>query len=188
MAKFTFKQIDEVIDGPGYIGSPDFSIPKAFGAFTVLNKAITPRIQQEWFDAITEEEHGWVSVVCGPHIEQLRLFAYCIGAHFARNKNKVQWTRVNGARWFPRKEDKYRHFHVLDSFLTFPSQTTDKAAITYDVVRAGNIFDMISHVRGKSSVMVLCPNLTPEQACFHLTVKADFMFQLSDKKADTREL
>lgn len=184
--KFVFKD-SNIINAPGYINSPEFSVPKIFAPFVVIKKTVTPKTQMEWFETIIDDEHGWVSFVCGNDLEQLRLFAYCIGGHFAKKKQRVEWVRTNGARWFPRDTDKTNHLYIMDSFLTFPSQTSDKEAIVYDYVRAGNIFDMTNRHRGRASTIVLCPKVTPEQAAYHLSIKPDFMFYLSSKKADTQE-
>ena len=60
-----------------------------------------------------------------------------------------------------------------------------EASRGYEPARIGKIHDITAAYRGNSSVIILCPELTPIQAYEISLIQPDLMFYLKTKLKDT---
>lgn len=169
----TFNETRSVIDAPNFIRLPDgLSLPGAFSPFDIRNKVISPTAQNDWFQEVLESgEMGWQGLVCGD-IESCRLLGLTIAEGYAQRYH-TQWLRIGGSR-LPKMPLGLRACYVVDSLVQFDGQL--------DPVRWGNIFDFCSTCRGKSTVIVLAPELSPSVAQKMSHLRPDYMWYLRAKQ------
>jgi hypothetical protein len=182
--KFTSDGILEKSGAPNYIRCNPFDAVKMFSTFEVIGKPITKNMQIDWLDSCLNDDGGWVIFVCGPVTEQLKLFGYSLMMHYAKNgahTNRLDWHHVTGSRWnkYLDSRDKILdpNMIVLDSLLTHPPMHPNGSR-GYDPARIGKIYDIVAKYRGISSIVILCPDLLPEEAYHISMVQPDMFFSL----------
>lgn len=163
-----------VTDAPKYIRTPTpLSLPSNFGEFEVAKKFVTRTTQMKWCESVTNDlERGWQGIICGD-IEYCRLMALYIGHQYSQKPTQTQWLRINGTRYVHRTNAALGLI-IVDSLLQFNGQ--------FDPVRWGNVFDVCSEYRGKSSVLVIVPGLAPEEATTMSHLRPDYMWYLRTKQ------
>ncbi len=167
---------------PNYIRCNPYDAIKLLSTFEVIDKPVSKQMQIDWLDSCINDDGGWVAFVCGSVTEQLKLFAYSLMFNYANNgSNKLDWHHVTGSRWnkYLDSRDKIPepHMIVLDSLLTHPPMHPNGSR-GYDPARIGKIYDIVAKYRGVSSIVVLCPDLTPEEAYRTSMVQADMFFNI----------
>jgi hypothetical protein len=188
--RFTADEKLQKLGAPRFIRCKEFDATEYMQQFEVIGKVVTSNEQVDYLDTCLNEDGGWVAFVCGQHPEQIRLFAYALFANYSKTSNKLDWHHVTGSRW-----DKYldsvndppaKHLVVLDSLLTHPPMHPSGNR-GYDPARLGKIYDITAKHRGKTSIVILCPGLLPEEA-YHLSmIQFDMAFSLR-YRAKTMEL
>ena len=179
----TYKTNENIVKAkpPVYIRCKPFDAIKYLSLFEVINQPISKTRQIEWLSSCLEEDGGWVAFVCGKATEQLKLFAYALLHHYSSESDKLDWYHVTGSRWckYLDSRDKVAepHMIVLDSLLTHPEMHPN-ASRAYDPARIGKIYDIVAKYRGNSSIVILCPDLLPEEAYRISMVQPDFFFNL----------
>jgi len=171
---------------PGYIRCQPFDATKVFSDFEVIQNHIGRDRQKEWLAEALSESCGWVAFACGMP-EQVRLFSYCLMRHYAEAKGAIEWHHVTGSRWNKfldsKDEPPIRQMLVLDSLLTHPPMHPN-ASRAYDPARIGKIFDIVAKYRGQTSIIVMCPDLLPEDAYRISMVQPDYMWNLKFRARD----
>lgn len=166
---------------PTYIRCNSFDATKLFSPFELRGQTVSRARQVEWLDSCLNEDGGWVAFVCGKATEQLKLFAYNLMFRYSKDSNKLDWYHVTGSRWCKYLDNRDRvaepHMIVLDSLLTHPEMHPNGSR-AYDPSRIGKIYDIVAKYRGMSSIIVLCPDLTPEEAHGISMVQPDILFFL----------
>lgn len=186
MRSFTCKheQHDSMVKAgaPSYIRCNPYDATKMFKNFEVIDKPVGVNKQIEWLDSCLNDDGGWVAFVCGPITEQLKLFSYSLMHHYAKSgSNRLDWHHVTGSRWnkyLDNRNDVIEpHMIVVDALLTHPPMHPN-ASRGYDPARIGKIYDIVAKYRGVSSIVVICPDLTPEEAYSISMIQADMFFNI----------
>lgn len=188
MTKFICK-FDEEFNGqygtPKYIRGNGFDAFKMFHKFELMDILVTREMQQDYLDSAVNMDGGWVAFVCGVP-EMCRMFAYTLMRYYSHDTDKLRWHRVNSSRYDILLDERFRspyHMIVVDSLLTHPKMHPN-AFRSFDPGRIGKIHDIVAEYRGESSLVILCPELTPEEAYQVSLVQADLLFYLRPKVKD----
>lgn len=174
----TFEYNKYIQNGPSFIRTPSsLNIPTMFGTFDINSTIISPKDQFNWFEECAESlEVGWQAIVCGD-IEYCRLLSYNLATKYIGNRRNVLWNRITTARY----TEKIKSFYsliVADALVTFDNQI--------DSVRFGNCFDLCSQYRGKSSVIVVCSGMTPQEVVDKCHLRPDYLWYLKPKQKKER--
>lgn len=179
--KFELNENMKGAKAPSYIKCEPFDAVKLFNPFEVIGQPISRARQVDWLSSCVKEDGGWVAFVCGRSSEQIKLFSYNLMLRYAVESDKLDWYHVTGSRWCKYLDSRdyvgVPHMIVLDSLLTHPPMHPN-ASRAYDPSRIGKIYDIVSKYRGQSSIVVMCPDLTPEEAHSICMVQPDMMFFL----------
>lgn len=171
---------------PNYIRGSSFDARSVFHSFEVLDIPVSKTTQMEYLDSIIEDDGGWVAFACGLP-EMCRMFAFEVMARYhEQDSDLLLWHRVTSSRYdelLDNRNDKFYHLIVVDSLLTHPKMHPS-AFRAYDPSRIGKVHDIASKYRGRTSVLILCPELTPEEAYKCSMIQADQMFYLKPKAKD----
>ncbi|QIG70334.1 hypothetical protein EVB87_234 [Rhizobium phage RHph_N28_1] len=152
-----------------------------FASFDIIGKRVGRSDQETMLDEMLNDDGGWTAFVCSAP-EYGRLFAYQMMRRYLEGDGaRIEWHRVTGSRYDKhldeRKQGKKPHLLILDSLLTHPPMHPNGAR-GYDPTRVGKIHDIVNMYRGVSSIIVLCPELDPEQAYHMSNIQADMMLYM----------
>ena len=178
-------QLEGQYGSPKYIRGSGFDAIKLFHRFEVMDTIVTREDQTGYLNSALTEDGGWISFVCGSP-ENCRMFAYSLMTHYASESNKLLWHRVNSSRYDILLDERFRkqhHMIVLDCLLTHPKMHPN-ASRAYDPARLGKIHDIVGEYRGESSIVILCPELQPEEAYYTSMIQADLMWLLKPRVKD----
>ena len=173
---------------PHYIRGNKFDTKASLQSYSVNDKVVTVRQQLKELEMQWKEEEGWLCYLCGDfnrmQMYSLKLFKFISTPYYGFQTTSKKWVRLtNGYRQFdehtPAKALPIEKFMILDSLLTHGD------LISLDYARASKIFDIIAKRRGRSSIIVLCPDLTPEESIKLLKHDPDIIGNF--KKVNTRE-
>jgi hypothetical protein len=187
--KFQCKFDDSLVKfgAPRFIRCAPFDAVQYMQQFEIVGQTVNRDDQVSYLKSCTEEDGGWVAFVCG-HPEQVRLFGFALMKVYATQTNKLDWHHVTGSQFNIYTDSKidppHKEMIVLDSLLTHPPMHPEGNR-GYDPKRIGKIYDIVAKYRGQTSIVVLCPNITPHEAYLTSMVQADMMFLL---KYRAREL
>lgn len=171
---------------PNYIRGEDFDALKLFYRFEIIGKQVGTDEQATYLEQAVTDDGGWVAFICGLP-EQTRLMAFTLMSVYRQENASVKWHHVTGSTWDYMLDSKKReadpHLVVLDSMLTHPPMHPN-ASRGYDPKRLGKIFDITAQLRGKTSIVILCPDLEPEEAYRISQIQPELMFYLKQKPKD----
>lgn len=180
---------DDSLEGayntPKYIRGNKFEATTIFHKFEIIDIPVTKEMQVEYLESALNDDGGWTSFVCGS-TEQCRMFAYSLMKHYAEETKSLLWHRVNGSRYDVLLDERFRkpyHMIVVDSLLTHPKMHPNGSR-AYDPARIGKIYDIVGEYRGESSLVILCPDLTPDEAHSICLIQPDLMWYLKPKVKD----
>lgn len=185
LCKFENNQILVNAGCPKYIRGDQFSTDKMLRQYSIIDQPITVDRQRAQIASMCEEDQGWTAFVCGLP-ETTKLFAHTMMRHYSKETNLLHWHHVTSSKWdglIDVKEKPNYHMIVLDSLLTHPPMHPN-ASRAYDPTRIGKIFDIVSSYRGRASILILCPELEPEEAYRVSLIQPEFMLYLRPKAKD----
>lgn len=167
------------LGAPKYIRGNPFQTKDRLHRFEIKDTPITRDRQVEWLNSMLTEDGGWVAFICGSS-EDCRLMAYSLFNVYYEMSHNLIWHRPSSSSYdllLDERKTLNPHMIVLDSLLTHPKMHPN-ASRGYDPTRIGKIYDIVGKYRGFSSLVVLCPDLTPEEAHSISTVQPEFLFNL----------
>lgn len=170
---------------PHYIRGEPFSTDKLLKNCMVLEQPVNVDQQKSFINDMLTEDQGWTAFVCGLP-ETTRLFAYSMMRHYSESTRYITWHHVTASKWdklIDARDKPILDMIVLDSLLTHPPMHPN-ASRAYDPTRIGKIFDIVASYRGRSSILILCPELDPEEAFKISSIQPEFMLYLKGKQKD----
>lgn len=183
MCKFDESLKLDRFNAPNYIRGEEFDAVKLFRSFEIVGKQVSSEDQVEYVEQMLNDDSGWVAFICGMP-EQTRLFAHTMMGHYSQSTTAIDWHHVTGSTWDALLDGKHQpktmHMLVVDSLLTHPAMHPN-ASRAYDPKRIGKIFDIVAKYRGKASILILCPELTPEESYRISQIQPEFMLHMKGK-------